>query len=320
MRTIVVDPELPDPGTLEPAADMLRAGGLVAFPTETVYGLGALAFDPAAVLRIFEAKGRPSDDPLIIHVRTEWDLAGIFAEVTPLMQRLIDEHWPGPLTIVAAKNSAVPDIVTAGRPTVAVRAPNHPVASLLLDLVGAPVAAPSANRFSYVSPTDASHVASDLGHAIDILVDGGPTPVGIESTIVGVDGDLLTVLRPGSVDVEEAMVGIDAPASVAPGRLDVHYSPRTPTRGLAAGGTLSDSGPGIFIGYDDSNATSAGWEVVRLGTRSDLESVARRLYRVLRAVDASEPREIVIEHTGLPGLGRAIDDRIRRSAGGRSVD
>jgi L-threonylcarbamoyladenylate synthase len=194
------------------------------------------------------------------------------------------------------------------------------VASLLLDLVGAPVAAPSANRFSYVSPTDASHVASDLGHAIDILVDGGPTPVGIESTIVGVDGDVLTVLRPGSVDVTEAVLDTESPASAAPGRLDVHYSPRTPTRVLAARGRLNDSGPGIFIGYDDSNATSAGWEVVRLGKRSDLESVARRLYRVLRAVDASEPREIVIEHTGLPGLGRAIDDRIRRSAGGRSVD
>ncbi|MFP5330880.1 MAG: L-threonylcarbamoyladenylate synthase, partial [Acidimicrobiia bacterium] len=162
MRTITVDPEHPDSSDLRPAADALLAGGLVAFPTETVYGLGALALDTVAAARIFAAKGRPADDPLIVHVRPHWDLVRVFAEVDDTMRRLIDTHWPGPLTVVGPKSDAVPDVVTSGRRTVAVRAPSHPVARTLLDLVGEPIAAPSANRFSYVSHTTADHVAADL--------------------------------------------------------------------------------------------------------------------------------------------------------------
>lgn len=319
MRTIVVDPRHPDPEVLRPAAETVLAGGLVAFPTETVYGLGARAFDPVAAGRIFEAKGRPADDPLIVHVRPHWDLSRVFAKVTPAMERLIADHWPGPLTIVAEKHPDIPDVVTAGRDTVAVRAPSHPVAAMLLDLVGEPVAAPSANRFSYVSPTDAAHVATDLGAVIDVLVDGGPTPVGIESTIVAVEGDTLVLLRPGSIDLPEVETGEDAPASAAPGRLTVHYSPRTPTRALSAGGRLTDPGPGTLIAYRDTVAPPDDWNVVVLGSRDDLDSVARRLYAVLRAVDETGTSEIVVELTGVPGLGAAIDDRIVRAAGGRVV-
>ena len=317
MRTIVVDPEQPDAEALRPAADALLSGGLVAFPTETVYGLGALALDRDAAAGIFRAKGRPADDPLICHVRPHWDLRQVLAEVTPAIADLIDRHWPGPLTIVAEKAAAVPDIVTSGRSTVAVRAPRHPVAQVLLDLVGQPIAAPSANRFSYVSPTTADHVAADLGDAIDLLVDAGPTPVGIESTIVRVDRDRFVLLRPGSVVVPGAVPDETAEPSESPGRLEVHYSPITPTTALTAGAQIREEGDtGVMVGYDDSQPPS-DWRFESLGDRGDLQSVARSLYATLRRVDASRPPRIVVEFTGLPGLGEAIDDRIRRAAGGQ---
>lgn len=319
MLTITVDAREPDRQALLQATEVLLAGGLVAFPTETVYGLGALALDPEAAARIFEAKGRPADDPLIVHVRPEWDLSTVFAEVTEPIRRLADEYWPGALTIVGPKHPSVPDIVTSGLATVAVRAPSHPVAAALLDLVGVPVAAPSANRFSYVSPTTAAHVASDLGEVIDVLIDGGPTPIGIESTIVRVDGNRLTLLRPGSVVIPGMESDSHAPRSMAPGRLDVHYSPSTPTRALAARSPLRAEGPGVYIGYDDSEPPPAGWRFVGLGDRRDLESVAHRLYEVLRAVDAERASVIVVEFTGGDGLGAALDDRIRRAAGGQTA-
>ena len=319
MLTLTVDPRRPDRRVLGQAAEVLRAGGLVAFPTETVYGLGALALDAAAAGRIFAAKGRPADDPLIVHVHPDWDLHAVFAEVTEPMKRLIAEHWPGALTIVGPKHPAMPDIVTSGLSTVAVRAPSHPVAAALLELVGAPVAAPSANRFSYVSPTTADHVAADLGGVIDVLVDGGPTDIGIESTILRVDGDRLTLLRPGSVVIPGIHVDTEAPASLSPGRLDVHYSPVTPTRALPPGSSVQIEGPGVFIGYDDSVPPPLGWRFVSLGDRRDLDSVARRLYEVLRGVDVDRPGRIVVEFTGAGGLGVALDDRIRRAAGGQTV-
>ncbi len=321
MRVITVDPLEPDPAVLAEAAAVLTAGGLVAFPTETVYGLGALALDARAVGRIFEAKGRPGDDPVIVHVRPEWDLAAVFANVTPGMRQLARRHWPGPLTIVAPKSESVPDIVTSGRQTVAVRAPSHPVAVLLLDLVGQPLAAPSANRFSYVSPTTAAHVAVDLGDLVDVIVDGGPTPIGIESTIVSVDDGALTILRRGSVEVLGAGVDDSAPADSAPGRLETHYSPAAPTRMLLPGEPVAGDIPtGVVIGFDDSPPPPDGWRLVSLGSRGDLDGVARRLYAVLRDVDTAGPALIAVELTGRPGLGAAIDDRLRRAAGGQRLN
>ena len=321
MRTIVVDPEHPDIDLLQPAADTIRAGGLVAFPTETVYGLGALALDPVAAARIFTAKGRPSDDPLIVHVRPHWHLELLLADLSSVIRDLVAEHWPGPLTVVGPKQPTVPDIVTAGRPTVAVRAPSHPVAVMLLDLVGEPIAAPSANRFSHVSPTTAAHVAADLADSIDVLVDAGPTPIGIESTIVTVvDGEVM-VLRPGSVQIAGARYDAYATSSAAPGRMETHYAPRSPTRVLEAKGRIPESvDPGIFIGFDDSIPSPGGWRSVSLGDRQDVDNVARNLYAVLREVDHHGPPMIVIECTGLTGVGQAIDDRIRRSAGGQTVN
>ncbi|MEX1043304.1 MAG: L-threonylcarbamoyladenylate synthase [Acidimicrobiia bacterium] len=320
MLTVTVDPHNPDRALLLPAADALLAGGLVAFPTETVYGLGALALDPVAAGRIFDAKGRPADDPLIVHVRPHWDLGGVFAEVNATISDLARLHWPGPLTIVAAKHPSVPDVVTAGRSTVAVRAPSHPVAMMLLDMVGVPVAAPSANRFSYVSPTSAAHVAADLGDRIEVLVDGGPTPIGIESTIVLVEGERLSILRPGSIQLDGVEADLSAPASHAPGRRNVHYSPNTPTRALEAGGRLPpDTRSGTLVGFDDSEPGPPGWRFVSLGDRDDLAIVAQRLYETLREIDRTDPEQIVVEFTGRGGLGEAVDDRIRRAAGGQTV-
>jgi L-threonylcarbamoyladenylate synthase len=321
MRTIVVDPEHPEPDLLQPAADTIRAGGLVAFPTETVYGLGALALDAGAAAKIFAAKGRPSDDPLIVHVRPHWDLSLLFSEVSDAMKALTVEHWPGPLTVVGPKQSIVPDVVTAGRPTVAVRAPSHPVAVMLLDLVGAPIAAPSANRFSHISPTTAAHVAADLAETIDVLVDGGPTPIGIESTIVSVVDGEVVVLRPGTAQITGASYDMHSASSAAPGRMETHYAPRAPTRMIEAQAMIPEAlDPGVFIGFDDSAPPPDGWRRVSLGDRRDAENVARNLYAVLRDVDRQQPPVIVIECTGLTGVGHAIDDRIRRAAGGQTVN
>ncbi|HET7374479.1 MAG TPA: L-threonylcarbamoyladenylate synthase, partial [Gemmatimonadaceae bacterium] len=179
MELLRVDPRNPDPSTIGRAADVIRRGGLVAFPTETVYGLGAHALDPAAVERIYEAKGRPSYNPIIVHVATAEQAHGVVREWNETADRLARAFWPGPITLVLAKRENVPDAVTAGLPTVGVRVPAHPVAHALLAAAGVPIAAPSANRSTQLSPTMAAHVVASLGDAVDVVLDGGPTWVGI---------------------------------------------------------------------------------------------------------------------------------------------
>jgi len=247
-RLIVVDPESPQPDRIAAAAAVLRAGGLVAFPTETVYGLGADAFDAAAVARVFAAKGRPADDPIIVHVSGIDDLAGIAASIPPVAVRLAAAFWPGPLTIVVPRGPRVPDVVTAGLDSVAVRAPSHPVARALLAAAGTPIAAPSANPFGRTSPTTAAHVLADLGDRIDVVLDGGPAPVGVESTVVDCRADPPRVLRPGGVTLEalrrvvpgilsgnsetaqggEAAAGASPSLARSPGMTPRHYAPRAP--------------------------------------------------------------------------------------------
>jgi L-threonylcarbamoyladenylate synthase len=248
---IRVDPAAPDRDVLARAAERLRSGGLVAFPTETVYGLGAHALDRAAVARVFEAKGRPSTDPLIVHIASVDALDALVAFVPDLARTLAARFWPGPLTLVLSRSSRVPDEVTAGLGTVAVRIPSHPVAQALIELAGVPIAAPSANLFSRPSPTTAAHVLDDLDGRIDIVVDGGPTTHGIESTVVDLSADIPAILRPGAVTIEmlrKIIPGVTegrarsftdgsakAPAEdhrdtamPSPGLLDKHYSPRAP--------------------------------------------------------------------------------------------
>ncbi len=232
-----------DPAALAEAARVLRAGGLVAFPTETVYGLGAAAFDATAVVRIFEAKRRPAFDPLIVHLAGAGELRRVVAAVPRAAERLAERFWPGPLTLVLPRLESLPDIVTSGLPSVGVRVPDHPAARALIAAAGTPVAAPSANPFGYVSPTTAAHVAELLGDAVELVLDGGPCRVGVESTIVSLLQDPPALLRPGGVPREEVeeLLGMrlhvlpssDRPQ--APGQLTKHYATRTPLRLLEAG-------------------------------------------------------------------------------------
>lgn len=251
-RVLRVDPHRPDPAVIEQAAEVLRSGGLVAFPTETVYGLGANALDADAAQRIFAAKGRPADDPLIVHVATVDDVPRVAAHVPEQATTLMRHFWPGPLTLVLPRAAAVPDVVTSGGPSVAVRCPDHPVALALLRAAAVPIAAPSANRFAHTSPTAAQHVLDDLDTRIDVVLDGGACRVGVESTVVDVTSAQVRLLRPGGVTLEEleAVVGsiaLGAHASMAestpasagsgpgaqppapsPGLLDRHYAPHVP--------------------------------------------------------------------------------------------
>lgn len=236
MRLVPIDPITPDAAIIGDAARLLRAGGLVAFPTETVYGLGANALDPVAVDRIYAAKGRPAYNPLIVHIATRERALDVVSEWTPLAEELARVFWPGPLTMVLPKKDTVPNSVTAGLSSVAVRVPAHAVARALLAACGVPVAAPSANRSMMLSPTTGAHVAKSLGDGVDLILDAGPTSVGIESTVIDLTTPTPTLLRPGMIPVSalEAVAGAigTAPtlagtaARPSPGMTDRHYAPR----------------------------------------------------------------------------------------------
>lgn len=322
-------------------ADILRRGGLVAFPTETVYGLGANALDSQAVRRIFQAKGRPSDNPLIVHVSSIAAVRSLAAAVSPLCERLMREFWPGPLTLIFPRSNSVPPEVAAGLETVAIRCPDHPVALALIELAGVPVAAPSANVSGKPSPTNAQHVLRDLFGRIEAVVDGGPTGYGVESTVLEVlpDGGG-RVLRPGAVTVEEleevlgtgkVSVAQDAPAGPAPspGMKYRHYSPEAPLwlvaapsrtiAGLAFEALRRGLLPGVLAETeamaDYGEALQAGAVVLDAGSRRDLETVARRLFGLLREFD--EKRVDVVFSQVFPeeGLGLAVMNRLRKASG-----
>jgi L-threonylcarbamoyladenylate synthase len=310
------------------AARCLAAGGLVAFPTETVYGLGADAGNAAAIARLYQAKGRPSFNPLIAHVR---DLASAkrIARFDPLATALAEAFWPGPLTLVLprAEGCPVADLATAGLETVAIRVPAHPVAQDILRAFGGAVVAPSANLSGHVSPTTAAHVQGDLAGRIDLIVDGGPVEVGVESTIVGCF-DAPMLLRPGGVPrgAIERVLGRtlaqppeDADHAtaqpLAPGMLASHYAPRTPVRlnagAVLAGEALLAFGPAAVPGAD------AATMVLNLSGRGDVDEAAANLFGYLRALDSSGARAIAVVPVPHHGLGEAINDRLRRAAVGR---
>ncbi|WBB82446.1 L-threonylcarbamoyladenylate synthase [Micromonospora sp. WMMD882] len=307
------------------AAAVLRAGGLVAFPTETVYGLGANALDGHAAARIFAAKARPSFDPLITHLADPAELAGLVGAVPSLVAALAERFWPGPLTLIVARPAAVPPIVTSGLATMAVRVPDHPVARALIRAAGVPVAAPSANRFGMLSPTRAEHVAAGLGDAVDLIVDGGPTRCGIESTILDARGDRPVVLRLGALPVEalvEAVGPVDVrPGSsgqpVAPGGLAAHYAPRTPLRLVdpppSATAPRPDDHTRGYLALRERPAQPYG-AVEVLSPDGDLTGAAARLFDALHRLDATGVTEILAERVPEAGLGRAINDRLRRAA------
>lgn len=333
----------PSPEALERAASLLSEGALVAFPTETVYGLGAAALDERAVARIFKAKGRPRFDPLICHAADVARAEALVARFPEPARRLAERFWPGPLTLVLPKRAKVPDLVTSGQPTVAVRVPAHPVALDLLEAFGGPIAAPSANLFGAVSPTCAAHVVEQLGDRVALVLDGGECPVGVESSIIGLFGEgPPRLLRPGGVPLEalEAVIGeVERPPpsafpSASPGRLERHYAPRTPLvlteEGSLAAGAGARPIPGGSLAAPTTRASQA-LRIGRLAFRSvadpsryaaveilspegSLEEAARRLFAALRRLDAAEIDVIEAEPVPEEGLGRAIMDRLRRAA------
>jgi L-threonylcarbamoyladenylate synthase len=316
-----------DVGTDVPhAAALLAAGRLVAFPTETVYGLGAHALDTVAVAKVFEAKGRPHFDPLIVHV-ADLDQAERLCRSFPLRaEELAARFWPGPLTLVLPKSNIVPDLVTAGLPNVAVRVPSHPVARSLIRQVGLPIAAPSANRFGQISPTSAAHVASQLEDRIDYILEGGECDVGIESTVLHLATECPTLLRPGGVTQEdlEAVIGpIAVMAGVAgrenepqasPGLLGRHYAPRTPLRILEQIPTHEFSNSVGLLSFGPVGAAGQFAAVEVLSPTLDLAEAAAGFYAALRRLDASGADAIIARPFPETGLGRALNDRLRRAA------
>ncbi len=305
------------------AAAIIANDGLVAFATETVYGLGANAFSPWAVARIFEVKNRPRFDPLIVHIADQSWLSRLVTEVPPAAQELADHFWPGPLTLVLPKTGAVPDIVTAGLPTVAVRIPDHPQALELLHTANLPIAAPSANPFGQLSPTRAEHVAEQLGDHIDCILNGGPCRVGVESTVLGFRDNKPVLLRPGGITLEaiEQLVGptqfptpSDEAAPHAPGMLPSHYAPRTP---LQVAENPHDIPTGKRVGLltltSVANAESfAAIEV--LSPTANLTEAAANFFTALRRLDTQSLELIVALPLPNTGLGRALNDRLQRAA------
>jgi L-threonylcarbamoyladenylate synthase len=311
-----------DAAAIGEAARVIREGGLVAFPTETVYGLGADATNAAAIARLYAAKGRPSFNPLIAHL-ADVEAAmreGVFSAAA---KKLAERFWPGPLTLVVpvAQTSRICDLARAGLRSVGLRVPAHPVAHVLLAEVDRPIAAPSANRSGHVSPVSAAHVLEDLGDTIDLVLDGGPSMIGIESTIVACLDDRPRLLRPGGIarqTIEEVLgaplVAVDGRAAggpIAPGMLASHYAPRAVLRLDAT--VLGTSEAGLDFG----GHFAPGENVLDLSPRGDTVEAAANLYAYLRRLDASGAEAIAVAPIPLDGLGEAIRDRLNRAAAPR---
>ena len=332
---------------IQTAAKILQEGGLVAFPTETVYGLGGNGLDSEACKKIYIAKGRPSDNPLILHISEFEELNPIVREISPAAQKLMDAFWPGPLTMVFPKSEIVPDQATGGLDTVAVRFPNHPVARAIIHAAGLPIAAPSANSSGKPSPTRASHVEFDLNGKIDMIVDGGAAEWGLESTIVDVSGEVPMILRPGAVTKEmmEEVVGtveidpaiLKKPAAdlkpKAPGMKYTHYSPKAEVV-LVKGGTAAvadeinrlaaeDMAHGLKTGVMATEETKDLYKadiVLSLGSRERPEEIGANLFKLLRKFDFLGAERVYSEVFSEEGEGMAIMNRLNKAAGYQVID
>jgi L-threonylcarbamoyladenylate synthase len=350
-RVIKVDRDRPDPAAIEEAAAALKAGKLVVFPTETVYGLGAHALDPEAVQKIFDAKERPANDPLIVHIAHIGQVNQCAVGMPAGARKLGLSFWAGPLTLILKKKPEVPDLVTAGLDSVALRVPAHRVARALMEMAGVPIAAPSANRFSRPSPTTAAHVLEDLDGRVDLILDGGATDIGLESTIVDFTVDPPAIRRPGGITFEqihslvpEIVMGegreTGGEPQVAPGQLVRHYAPKAEmtlyegaqdavVKRIAADARTAvaqGNRVGILAPEDDLSAlapliapsAAAGKIEVRpIGSRTDLDRAGRDLFAAIRALDATGVSTILASSPGSDGLARAIRDRLVRASEGR---
>lgn len=334
MPILAIDPHTPDPAIIRRAAEVIRAGGLVGMPTETVYGLAANALDPIAIQRIFAAKGRPKQNPLIAHAADLDGARALAAEWPVAAQELAARFWPGPLTLVLRRRSVIPDALTAGLDTFGVRVPDHPVAVALIRASGVPLAAPSANRFTELSPVTAAQVARGLGDAVDLILDAGRTRTGIESTVLDVSGGRPVLLRPGMIPREalEAVVGpvsrgsspvrADAPHA-SPGMSARHYAPRGTLR-LIDTDTLDDAlrsavarvADGARVGALVISGDPAGHGVLTFGLRlpDDASAYAAMLYDTLHAADDAGCSEILVERPPDDAAWDAVHDRLTRAA------
>lgn len=357
-EVIQVDPARPDPAIIRDAAALLRAGEVVVFPTETVYGLGADAFQPRALERIFAVKGRPFSDPLIVHIAGESALEDLATSLPESARLLAGAFWPGPLTLVLPRGPRVPLLVTAGLETVAIRMPRHPVALALIRELGSPVAAPSANRFMHVSPTTAHHVLADLGGRVPLILDGGPCEVGVESTVLNLCSNPPAILRPGGVSLEAlraVLPDVQPPrgspggigdattaeerktqeqGQLAPGQLPIHYAPAVPL--LLFDGTAQDMraamlaelrrqqargvSVGVLVADEDVPAFQGSSALVKsLGSTADPAQIANNLFAGLRFLEDARVQVILCRSFDGSGLGLAIRDRLLKAAGGKVI-
>lgn len=318
-----------DDASIERAAELLNQGKLVAFPTETVYGLGADASNAEAVRGIFSAKGRPADHPLIVHIGSPEQISAWAASIPESARRLAERFWPGPLTLILKKRPEVPDEVTGGQDTVGLRIPNNPVALRLLQAFGGGIAAPSANRFKRISPTQAIHVAEELDGRVDLILDGGPCHIGVESTIVDLSGNKPRLLRPGSIsqaDIERVLqtklnliTAMDGEIPNAPGMMAVHYAPTTSTR-LCPENRLVDTiqeltAQGKTIGlltYRFETESTESLRIVRLPDNT--EDYAQGLYAALRELDKLQLDTILVEQPPATPEWHAVNDRLKKAA------
>lgn len=309
-----------DPTAIERAAGLLRQGDLVVFPTETVYGLGADAADALAVARIFELKKRPRFDPLIVHIAEKAWLQELVLRIPAAAQELIERFWPGPLTIILEKRETIPAIVTAGLPTVAIRMPSHPVALELIRAFGAPIAAPSANPFGYVSPTRASHVAEMFKGKVPLILDGGAAAFGIESTIVSIRDGKIVAHRHGAVSIEELerVVGPirENPAGdrpEAPGELPFHYAPHTRLVIVDSVDEITIGNSG-FLAFGQPESPPKSRVLRVLSPRHDLREAAAHFFSHLIELDKEHVEVIYAERLPETGLGRAMMDRLKKAS------
>lgn len=341
-KLIKIDADNPNREDMQEAAEIIRSGGLVAFPTETVYGLGANALDPEASKRIYAAKGRPSDNPLIVHICRFEELESIAKEVPTQAGKLADAFWPGPLTMIVWKNEKVPYETTGGMDTVAIRMPNHPVALALIDESGCMIAAPSANTSGKPSPTEAAHVALDLDGKIPMILDGGSVGIGIESTIIDLTEKIPMILRPGyitkemleevlgeEVRIDPGIIAADSTKKPkAPGMKYKHYAPKADLV-LVEGEqeavvakinalVREKQAAGLKVGVVATDETESLYQadyVVTIGARSDEDAIARHLYKILREFDDWNVDAIYSESFSTPRIGQAIMNRLMKAAG-----
>lgn len=339
-----IDALEPDPLYMALAGQVILEKGLVAFPTETVYGLGANALDAEAVAHIFEAKGRPSNDPLIVHIEAFEQLEQVAIDIPPMAELLTDMFWPGALTLILKRHPDIPDSVTAGQETVAVRMPSHPIAKSLIRKAGVPIAAPSANRFGRPSPTSAQHVLEDLDGHVDIILDGGNSYIGVESTILDLTSSVPTILRPGGISLEELRQYLpslafhprhvlDDEIAPSPGTLLKHYSPNAEVLVFVGSDTLvfdamrqkasdllSDKQKVGIMVLDEDVLKFEGIVAQYVMLGKDKEAMAANLFAGMRELDSAKVEVILVRAPEQEGLGLAVYDRLLRAAEGQIIE